>query len=224
MGIFHEYIPSQKAAIMTFIEQQKTLAQVADALNKEDPKCAERKPSLQSIFEVTRKKSLSDVITKFQSETEDFLKESEKIEEKIISVHNSIEHIDDIKPNEKCLLKNSQSTLAIKRVQQLEGGDSKYNSIKSSKKKTPNQQKSKFITATCSTSTSRKKSSTVKFDTNPKSSIMSLPSTVKRKSSIINVKVNPSVRKILDEAKEKHEIMKKNPKKLNVEVVNLVLK
>lgn len=223
MGVFSEKITSQKSAIVTFIEQQKTLAEVANALNKEfSTQSFEHKTPLQSIYEIPRKKSWADAIKKFQDEAEEFLKTSEDVDEKINELHNSVEKVDEInlpppplpskKPSQKQLLKNSQSLLTF------ECGDTAFVQKKKKIVKIPEvpQQKSKFSAVTRKPSTQIKPSASIVSKTPSMSSLAS------RKISSTSVKVSPSVRKILSDAKEKHENMK-TLKEMPINVVNLKL-
>lgn len=225
MVIFNEHFP-QKLAILTFMKQQKTLSEVAIALknDKEEKKL----PLLQSTFEMPRKESWMDAIAKIQSEADDYVKKSEEINEKINDLHEAVEAIDDkdceIKLSQECLLKNSESVLAIKRVHQLEGGDSvleycKRNDKKSAKKIPDMRQKSKFTTVAKKVSSNNVVEKKAQTTAKPSSSM----STLSRKSLVMSVKVSPSVRKILDDAKEKHTSMKSR-KEMPMNTVTLELK
>lgn len=133
MGIFSEFVPSQKSAILTFIELQKTLAEVADELDREAQSPSyTRTLSLQSIYEIPRKKSWIETIAQLQKETEEEMKKFHETNEKIDRLHDMLETIDEINyfadiPKEKkdeVEKKNLQSCLAVRRVVQLESGDS----------------------------------------------------------------------------------------------------
>lgn len=215
MVIFNEHFPSQKLAILTFIQQQKALSEVANALKTDN---SEKKLPLQSVFDIPRKESWME---KLQTEADDYVKKSGEINEKINELHDSIEAIDDKdfndKLTQKCLLKNSESSLAIKR---MEGGDVMTeicrNDAMNVKKATKNlsgiRHKSKF------TKVIKKASSNNVVEKKAASSF-----SLSRKSSIMSVEVSPSIRKILDDAKKKHT-SKKFMNEIPINVVTLELK
>lgn len=222
MVIFSEHIPSQKLAILTFMQQQKALSEVANAL-KNNESSSQREHPLQSIFEIPRKESWMDAITKLQTEAVDYVKKSEEINEKINELHDSVEAFDDkdFVLTQERVLKSSESTLAIKRVHQLEGGDSEIGvkndaliTYKKANKILPDQRhKSKF------TSIAKKESNVIVKKPQPATSTSSLS----RKSSVMSVKVSPSVRKILNDAKEKHTSLKSR-KEMPINTITLELK
>ena len=182
-------------------------------------------PPLQSIFEIPRKESWMDAIAKIQSEADDYMKKSEEINEKINELQDSVKAIDDkdceFKSSTECLLKNSESMLAIKRVNQFEGGDSASEyCVKNDKKSAKNmRQKSKFTNVAKKVSSNNVVEKKAQTTAKPSNSM----STLSRKSSVMSVKVSKSVRKILDEAKEKHSSMKAR-KEIPMSTVTLKLK
>lgn len=222
MVIFNEHFP-QKLAILTFMKQQKTLSEVAIALKNDEEE--KKLPLLQSTFEMPRKESWMDAIAKIQSEADDYVKNSEDINEKINDLHEAVDDKDcKIKLSQECLLKNSESVLAIKRVHQLEGGDSvleycKRNDKKSAKKIPDMRQKSKFTTVVKKVPSNNVVEKKAQTTAKPSSSM----STLSRKSSVMSVKISQSVRKILDDAKEKHTSMKSR-KEMPMNTVTLELK
>lgn len=214
MVIFNEHFPSQKLAILTFIQQQKALSEVANALKTDN---SEKKLPLQSVFDIPRKESWME---KLQLEADDYVKKSGEINEKINELHDSIEAIDDKdfndKLTQKCLLKNSESSLAIK----MEGGDAMTEicrndamNVKKANENLPGtRHKSKF------TKVIKKASSNNVVEKKAASSF-----SLSRKSSVMSVEVSPSIRKILDDAKKKHT-SKKFMNEIPINVVTLELK
>lgn len=230
MGIFNEKIPSQKSAILTFIEQQKTLAEIADQLDSEmhNPYAPAPLP-LQSVYEIPRKKSWMDAITQFQIETEQNLRDSKEIDEKIEKLHDMVETVDkinyfaDVPDDEKkkeAIKKNSQSFLSSKRVHQLASGDSSAGKPKAPKKPVIRPQESSNKVKPKSSAPKKASKETLPL-TRASSSTMSLPAKFHRTPPPRNVKISESVRKLLDDVKEKRE--NKSQKKTPVNVINLKL-
>lgn len=239
MGLFNELIPSQKSAIMTFIEQQKTLAEVADELDREiqnSPYTPKALP-LKSVYEIPRKKSWMEAIVQFQKETEQELSKFDEINEKIEQLHDMVETVDkinyftDIPPEKKQEVekKISQSSLAVKRVHQLGSGDSAVEvpKIPKATKKpieVPKKFKSKFTASSSNLSKNSlsKNLSVTSLPAKASSSLISLPSKIHRTPPPRNVKVSESVRKLLDDVKEKRD-KNNSQKKVPTNVINLRL-
>lgn len=237
MGLFNELIPTQKSAILTFIEQQKTLAEVADELDREmqNSSFVPKPLPLQLVYEIPRKKSWMEAITQFQKETDNEISKFDEINEKIKHLHDKVEKVDEIiyftdEKMKEVKKKNSESSLAIKRVYQLLGDSNfvprmqKKSIIKSLEP--PKKYKSKFTTSSVTTlkpirALPKETSSVTSFPAKASTSLASLPVKITRNPPK-NVKISESVRKLLDEVKEKRE-NKNSQKQAPVNVINLRL-
>jgi hypothetical protein len=157
---------------------------------------------------------------------------------------DEINYFTDVSPEKKKEVekKNSQSSLAVKRVHQLASEDSfgELPKICEKSTETPRKFKSKFTTASrinsknssatakgsmtifAQTRSVARDSSMISLPAKASSSFTSIPSKIHRTPPPRNVKVSESVRKLLDEVKEKRE-KNNSQKKTPSNVINLRL-
>lgn len=219
MPVFHEYFPVKKDSIAAYVRQQMIL----EGSLVESNDVAEF--SVQSIYEIPRKQSISDLIRECAQDSEKTLRDSRDMNQKMAEIHQMIEDFDDINfvsaPSSSGIDKDrfevaaSESILSLEKRVKTEESSDVADEKKTEKLGNKLKAKSQFTT----TSMAGKKSNPHLQKSTSVQSSLSTPTTQRVKfasSSIASPSV--SVQQILTEAKDKR---KKSQVEIPIPVVHL---